>query len=52
MRLVHAYVAELLIEDIKDDDALLEHLHSNIWKNQGHSFGPALVEGRRRAQTV
>jgi hypothetical protein len=47
MRLVHTYVAELLIEDIKDDDsvAMLEHLHANISKNEGPPSGQHWLSG-------
>jgi len=51
MRPVHAYLAELMIEGIKDADfvRLLKHLHSKIRDNPGHPFGPTLVARGRIA---
>src|SRR5258706_15122070 len=47
MRLVHPYVANLMIMKIKNRDLLplLQHLHSKRPKNIGDTSGPALVAG-------
>jgi hypothetical protein len=38
MRLVHAHVADFMIEPIKDVNLVrpLEHLHSTVCENEGH----------------
>src|SRR6266550_720296 len=49
MRLVHAHIADLMIVRIDDGDLVrsLEHLHSNVPKNKGHSSGPTLIARSR-----
>src|SRR6516165_8333982 len=51
MRLVHPHLSELMIERVKNGDILrlLDDLHSTIYRNEGHSFGPTLVAWGRIA---
>ena len=46
MSLVQAHVADFMIEDIQDRDAvrLLEHLHAEVIKDERHPAGPALID--------
>ncbi len=46
MSLVQAHVADFMIEDIQDGDAVrpLEHLHAEIIKDERHPAGPALID--------
>ncbi len=55
MRLIHAHAADFISIGIEDRDLvrLLEHLHSDICKNQRHAFRPTLsarVRNMRAAQ--
>ena len=49
MRLVHAHIADFMIVRIDDGDPIrfLQHLHSNVPKNKGHSSGPTLIARSR-----
>jgi hypothetical protein len=49
MGLVQAHMADFMIEDIQDRDVvrLLEHLHAEVIKDEGHAAGSALVDGIR-----
>jgi hypothetical protein len=48
MRAVHMHVADIVIVCVKDRDfvLLLQHLHADVPKHEGHAAGPALVAGR------